>query len=159
MLLRLYLRKNLLYLPTVALTDAGFYRDVEPVQVVGLVDIPLLEQAIKGALARGNPVVSAPPRAAIPKPVVLAYAKVKSWSAFERDALTWLVRREENAYHLSMGRRRIDRGWDHSVVAETLPSAAADDTVARWIIAAILRAIHTSGVNGQASRCDRDIDN
>src|SRR5688572_21248607 len=82
MLWQLYLRKGMAYVPTVAQTGAGFYTNIEPVAVVPVTDSGALENAIKIAMSKGNPIVPTPTRDAFPKPVVLEYAKVKSWSAF-----------------------------------------------------------------------------
>jgi hypothetical protein len=112
MVWHIYLRNRTAFVPTVAQTDAGFYLDVDPVEVVSATDTECLQHAIEQAIARGNPKVPTPTRAAFPKPVVLKYAKVKSWPAFERGCLYWTIAEENGAYHIIQGRKRPDRGWE-----------------------------------------------
>jgi hypothetical protein len=65
MLWNFYLRNGTAYVPTVAQTEAGFYLDVEPVEVVPATDFQALQQAIKRSLNRGNPKVPTPSRASV----------------------------------------------------------------------------------------------
>jgi hypothetical protein len=67
--------------------DEGFYRGVEPVAVVSASNTGELRQALRATIARGNPAVPILRRSEIPLPVLLKYAGVKSWSAFERHAV------------------------------------------------------------------------
>jgi hypothetical protein len=78
-----YVRKGIAYVPTRAITEAG-YLDVEPVAVAAVADFETFRRAIYDALRRGNPTVPTPTRAKFPVPVVLKYAKARSWSAFEK---------------------------------------------------------------------------
>jgi len=91
MLWQLYLRNGTVYVPTVAQTEAGFYMDIEPVNVVSANDSEALQRAIMEAMSRGNPIIPTPTRAASPKPTVLKYSKAKSWSAFEKQASNWTI--------------------------------------------------------------------
>jgi hypothetical protein len=75
MLWHLYLRKGTAYIPTVSLpAGAGYYLDIDPVEVVPAADSEALRHAVKQAIGRGNPRVPTPPRDAAP--VVLKYAKL-----------------------------------------------------------------------------------
>ena len=112
MLWNVYLRYGVAYVPTVAQTDAGFFLDVDPVAVVSATDTEALQHAIKQAIGRGNPKVATPTRAAFPKPVLLKYAKVKSWSAFEKGCLNWTIVEEDGVYQVKPGRKWPDRGWE-----------------------------------------------
>src|SRR5256885_17252816 len=98
MLWNLYLRNGTAYVPTVAQTEAGFFLDTDPVEVIPAVNTEALRNAVKQAIARGNPKVPTPTRAAFPKPVVLRYAKVKSWSAFEKGCSNWTIVETDGLY-------------------------------------------------------------
>src|SRR5882672_2271708 len=112
MLWNVYLRNGIAFIPTVAQTDAGFFLDIDPVAVISATDAEALQDPIKQAMGRGNPKVPTPTRAAFPKPVVLKYAKVKSWSAFEKGCLNWTIVVEDGVYHIKRGRKRPDHGWE-----------------------------------------------
>ncbi len=120
MLWNLYLRSVTVYLPTVAQTDAGFYLDLEPVQVVSVADTPALRRAIQQTLASGNPRVPSPSRGKFPKPVVLKYANVKSWAIFERSTLYWKVVEKDGIYQIIPGRRAQTGGWEDDPIAKGL---------------------------------------
>ena len=142
MLWHMYLHKAMAYVPTIAQTQAGFYMDIEPVAVIPVTNVGALENAIRVAMGKGNPIVPTPARAAFPKPVVLRYAKVKSWSAFERDALSWTILEKAGRYQIEPGRKRPDgKGWEPDPDrVETLPPGTTPDEVARRVAAILARA-------------------
>jgi hypothetical protein len=80
----LYLRKGTVYLPTMGKMDKGFYRGIEPVAAVPASDTDGVRQALHATIARGNPIVPMLRRSEWKPPVLLKYAGVKYWSAFER---------------------------------------------------------------------------
>jgi hypothetical protein len=142
MLWNVYLRNGMAFIPTVAQTDAGFFLDVDPVGVVSATDTEALQHAIKQALGRGNPKVPAPTRAVFPKPVLLKYAKVKSWPAFEKGCLNWTIVEKDGVYHVKQGRRRPDRGWeDDPKRIEALPPGAGIDEVAQRVTSSVQAAL------------------
>jgi len=108
----LYLRNGTVYVPTVARTEAGYFMDIDPVEVVSAANDDALRHATKEAINKRNPAVPTPTRAAFPKPVVLKYAKVKSWSAFEKGTLPWTIEEKDGSYSIKQGRKRPDRGWE-----------------------------------------------
>ena len=87
MLLNLYWNKKTgeILIPSVVKAEAGFWLDVEPVERASMSDRISLVKAIVSAFARGGEVVPTPPRDSHLKPVVLAHAKAKTWSAFARQ--------------------------------------------------------------------------
>lgn len=142
MLWNVYLREGMAFIPTVAQTDAGFFLDVDPVGVVSATDAEALQHAIKQAIGRGNPKVPAPTRAAFPKPVVLRYAKLKSWTAFEKGCLNWTIVEKDGGYHVKQGRRRPDRGWeDDPERTEALPPGTGIDEVAQRVSSSVQTAL------------------
>ncbi|HEX3799131.1 MAG TPA: hypothetical protein VH413_10560 [Verrucomicrobiae bacterium] len=139
MLLHLYLRNKIVYLPTVAQTEAGFYIDIEPVKVVPAAESQALQNAILEIMAKGNPVVPTPTRAAFSKPVLLNYAKVKSWSAFEKNTSVWTIDKKGGKYYITPGRSRADKGWEDDLPQmESLPLNAPLDTVAQRVAYLVL---------------------
>jgi hypothetical protein len=142
MLWNVYLRYGVAYVPTVAQTDAGFFLDVDPVAVVSATDTEALQHAIKQAIGRGNPKVATPTRAAFPKPVLLKYAKVKSWSAFEKGCLNWTIVEEDGVYQVKPGRKRPDRGWeDDPKRSKALLPGTSIDGVAQRVTSSVQAAL------------------
>lgn len=90
----IYLRKGTIYLPTMGIVEKGFYRGVEPVTVVSVTNTETLRQALLATIARGNPTVPRLRRSEYPPPVLLKYAKVKTWSAFDSDTSLWTISEE-----------------------------------------------------------------
>jgi hypothetical protein len=162
MLWQLYLRKGTAYVPTVAQTEAGFYTDIEPVAVIPVTDSRALEIAIKVVMNKGNPIVPTPTRAAFPKPIVLEYAKVKSWSAFEKDALNWTIVEEAGNYKIKPARKRADGiGWEADPDrVEALPPGTTHDDIARRIASLLAQAavglaiFPGAGDAARSKRCD-----
>lgn len=141
MVWHIYLRNRTAFIPTVAQTEAGFYLEVDPVEVVSATDTEALHLAAKKAIGRGNPKVPTPTRAAFPKPVVLKYAKVTSWPAFERGSLYWTIAQKDGVYQIMRGRKRPDRGWeDDPEKIEELPPGASIDEVAQRVTRSVQTA-------------------
>ncbi len=143
MLWKIYLRKRMAYVPTVAATEAGFFLEIDPVEVVPADEAEAVQAAIKRALGRGNPKVPTPTRAAAPKPVILKYANVNSWSAFENGTETWTVIQDDNgSYQIKRGRRRSDAGWeDDPAKIEASPDGATADQVSERVASLIQSAL------------------
>jgi hypothetical protein len=142
MLWNIYLRKGTAYVPTVAQTEAGFFLDTDPVEVVPAVDTEALRNAVKKAIGRGNPKVATPTRAAFPKPVVLKYAKVKSWSTFEKGCSNWTIVENDGLYRIKRGRNRPDGGWeDDPAQIEALPPGTDIDEIAQRAASAMKSAL------------------
>jgi len=142
MLWNLYLRNGMAYVPTVAQTEAGFFIDVEPVEAVPASDAEALQRAVKQAINRGNPKIPTPTRATFPKPAVLKYAKVKSWSAFERDSINWTIVEKEGCYQIKRGRRRAEGGWeDDPEHIEVLPRGVELSEIAQRVVSSVQSVI------------------
>lgn len=151
MLWQFYLRKGSVYVPTVAQTEAGFYLDIEPVEVASVQDVEAVQRAIVGAIRRGNPRVPTPTRATSPKPVVLKYSDVKSWPRFERDAENWTLNDASGRYQLTPGRRRADRGWEDDLDRlEEFPADIGIEALA-YKVACSIRSVFDSQSNGAES--------
>jgi hypothetical protein len=74
--------KGLIVIPARAKTEAGFWMDVEPVEVAPLHEQNLVTSAIKRVAFSPLITIPTPPRRDFPKPVVLRAGKVRSWSQF-----------------------------------------------------------------------------
>jgi hypothetical protein len=126
----IYLRKVTVYLPTMGKMDKGFYRAVEPVAVVSVSNIEGVRSALLATIARGNPIVPMLPRSDWPPPILLKYAGVKSWSAFERGMLFWDITENKNIFQIAGQRKQPDGMWrDDPEQAITFPLGAAVDFV------------------------------
>jgi hypothetical protein len=83
---------------------------MEPVDVVPLSNTDAVRRALHSTIARGNPPAPAYSPGNFPPPVLLKYAGVKSWSAFERGALTWGIEQRDGIYQI-VGYRRSAKGY------------------------------------------------
>jgi hypothetical protein len=137
MLITCVLKDGVVYLPTVAKTEAGFYMDREPVALVPVTNPDALRQALKDAARRGNPIVPTPKRNAFPPPVLPKYAGVKSWSKFMQGASEWTIAEDKGAYRIVPYRKDPTGGpsWvedrDHKI--DFPPGTTADEAFSRMI--------------------------
>ena len=83
-----YLRRGIVYIPTLGMMDKGLYRDVEPVAVSPSSNSEALRRAFAEVFARGNPQVPVPKQPDASPSVLLKYAGVKTWRAFARETST-----------------------------------------------------------------------
>jgi hypothetical protein len=129
-----YVRRGMAYIPDVALTDAGFNLDVEPVRVVEVKDVTSLANAISSAMSRGNPEIRAPAR--LPKPVILGPAGVKSWAAFEREGAVFAIFKDENEIEIVESEPTKSGAWTNDPIPEftyTFPKTASAMDIAQFI--------------------------
>jgi hypothetical protein len=104
MYIHFYLRNGIVYVPTVGKMGQGFYRDIEPVAKIPVVNTDALRRAIAAALETGNPEVPIPPRNNWPRAIIPKYAGVKSWSAFTKDMQIWGIDQREGIFSI-IGKR------------------------------------------------------
>jgi hypothetical protein len=97
----IYLRNGIVYLPTMGKMDEGFYRGIEPVAVVPVAKTDELHQALLATIVRGNPSTPILRRSAYPPAVLLKYARLKSWSAFERSSALWSLGEKDGHYEIN----------------------------------------------------------
>ena len=133
----LYLRKQVVYVPTTGkLDDEPVYRKMEPVDVVPLSKTDDVRRALLSAIARGNPSAPRYTPGNFPPPVVLKYAGVKSWSAFERGTSTWGINESNGAFQIVGYRRHPTKGYseqDPQQKIEFLPGTSVDAVIDRMI--------------------------
>ena len=106
---QVYLRKGTMYLPTLGIMEKGFYRGIEPVSVVSVANTEAVRQALLATIARGNPTVPRLRRSEYPPPVLLKYAGVKTWSAFDSDTSLWTIS-EEGGRFVIVAYRKLPTG-------------------------------------------------
>jgi len=136
MLCHLYIRDRTAYIPTAAKTDAGYYLDIEPVEVKTISDEEGFIAAIKRTINRGHPIVPAPTRGTgFPKPVILRHAKMRSLAAFEKDASYWQLHKQDNLYRIEQWKKGTQGGWiSDQARSEALPlGASVDEAVKRLV--------------------------
>jgi hypothetical protein len=135
MYLSISLRKGIVYIPTMGKMGRGFFRGVEPVGTVAVSSTEALREAITAAITRGNPPVPIPNRRDWPPPVVLKYAGVKSWSAFERGMKLWDTEKKEDRFQITRQKKQTDGMWkDDPEQTVSFPSnALIDEVVARLV--------------------------
>jgi hypothetical protein len=131
----LYLRTGTIYLPTMGKMAEGFYRGVEPVEVVSAADIDGVRQALRTTIARGNPIVPMLRRSEWKPPVLLKYAGVRSWSAFERGMSFWTIKSKDTTFQIAGQKKQPNRMWkdDPEQAVISLPGATIDDVIERMI--------------------------
>jgi hypothetical protein len=91
------LKDGIVYVPTTAKTEAGFYMSREPVAVVPAANTEALRRALQDVMDRANPIIPTPKRDAFPTPMLPKYAGARSWSAFMRGASEWSIIEKEVA--------------------------------------------------------------
>lgn len=129
------LRNGIVYLPTMGKMGKGFYRGVEPVAVVPAKNTEALREALKATIARGNPAVSQPQRRQDwPPPVILKYARVNSWSEYERGRQVWDINESESIFQIA-GNIRGPNGWveDRKQTINFPPGTSVDSVIDRMI--------------------------
>jgi len=115
--------------------DKGFYRGVEPVATVAVSNTDELRQALAKTIARGNPHVPMLRRREIPAPVLLKYAGVKSWSAFERGMRQWSIVERQGSFQIAKQEKKPDGMWrdDPDQIVDFPAGASVDDVIERMI--------------------------
>jgi hypothetical protein len=131
----LYLKGHNVFVPTTGRLDQPVYRDMEPVEVVAVMNTEAVRRALFSAIARGNPPAPRYSPGNFPPAAVLKYAGVKTWSAFARGTLTWRIEENSGIYQIE-GYRRNQKGYweqDHGQKIIFPPQTTIDTVVDRMI--------------------------
>jgi hypothetical protein len=131
MLFHGYLKKGIVYVPTVVKLQTGAYMDVEPVAVVPAANTDALRGAFSEAVARKNVVVPNPPKDKWPPPVLPRYAGTKSWSAFAKGVSLWSIEETNGDYRI-VGYRMHPKGYlqeDSEQITDLPPGSTAGDVI------------------------------
>jgi hypothetical protein len=131
----IYFRNYTVYVPTMGKMGKGFYRGVEPVAVVSASNTEALRQALTATIARGNPDVPKLLRREWPPPVLLKYAGVKSWSAFERGMLLWNIVEKDGIYQIAGHAKQPNGMWkeDPEQTIKFVPGTSVGDVINRMV--------------------------
>lgn len=137
MLVSCTLKNGIVYVPTVAKTETGFYMDREPVAVVPAANTEALRRALYDVVARGNAIIPTPKRNAYPPPVLPKYAGEKTWSAFMRGVSEWNISEKDGNYQIVQYREnpKRDGSWieDPDRKIEFPAGTTIDDVIDRMI--------------------------
>ena len=137
MLFSCTLKDGVVYVPSMAKTEAGFHMRQEPVAVVPAVNTEALRRALQDVMDRANPIIPTPKRDAFPPPVLPKYAGAKSWSAFMRGASEWSIIEKEGCYRILPYRKDPDGGpgWvpDRKGQIDFPAGTKRDDVIDRMI--------------------------
>ena len=121
-----YLRMGLVYVPTTAMVQRGFYQIGEPVTVASVSDAVAIRRALTEMMTRGNPKVPAPDPSDRSPPAVTKYAGVKNWGSFVRNASAWGIDDREGTFKILGYRRDPPNGWTHDrSLDETFPAGTS----------------------------------
>jgi hypothetical protein len=133
MLYSCYLRKGIVYVPTVG-NRRGVYTLIEPVAVVPVANTEGLRTAFRDAIARKN--VDVPPvKGKWPSPILPKYAGVKTTAAFDRGTSTWKIQEDDEKYKIVAYRRHPDGYWaeDRAQTIEFPFGNSVDSVIDRMI--------------------------
>jgi hypothetical protein len=133
MLYQCYLRKRIVYVPTVG-KRGGAYTDIDPAAVVPVADTEGLRRAFLSAIAKKNVPVPLQ-KGKRPPPVILKYAGVRTWSAFANGTLVWNIDEEEDLYQIVGHRVHPDGYWvrDEEQKIRFPPGTSVDVVIDRMI--------------------------
>ena len=98
MLCTCYLKKNMVYVPSIG-KRGGAYVVMEPIAAVPVANTNDLHHAFAQAIAR-EPVILPLLKRQHPPFVMLKYTGDKSWAAFARSTQTWDIRETETGYKI-----------------------------------------------------------
>jgi hypothetical protein len=90
-LIRCYLYREKVVVPTVKQTEAGFYVDSQPVEVHPMKDRQSLHSELVQALTKENEMVPTPDASQEAGSVILDKLGLQKWSSFEKSAVMYTI--------------------------------------------------------------------
>lgn len=111
MYIHVYLRQGIVYMPTVARTEAGFYMNVEPVAEVSVSNTDGIRSAFHELIARGTAVIPTPKRNEYPPSLLPKYAGVKTDRAFMHGTAHWAIDKKDGDCQIIGYRVHKDGYW------------------------------------------------
>ncbi len=135
MLYHCYLKKGVVYLPTVVNQGTAVYMDIEPVRTVRVADTEGLRRALGDTMSKPNAFVPPSIEDARKPPVVLKYTGDRSWSALQRSALCWVIKDKDGQYKIAGHRIHQGRYWeeDPKQTIKFDPGTSAGEVIERMI--------------------------
>jgi hypothetical protein len=130
-----YLRKGIVYIPTLGMMDKGLYRHIEPVATSPQSNTDALREIFAEAFARGNPKVPLLKQPDTSPSVLLKYAGVKTWRAFALEASTWSVDERDGQYKILWYRKDPPNGWTRDKSQDEIfpAGSSASEVIERMI--------------------------
>jgi hypothetical protein len=110
-LARFYVADRQVIVPTVAITEAGFYVDIEPVAVIDIRDAAFVKESLLAVLNQENRQIPTPKRVDAPGSVILETMNLKKWQVFERKAVLYTVHKGDEAIVVYATGRGADGLW------------------------------------------------
>ena len=139
-----YLRKGVVYIPTLGMVNKGLYQHIEPVAMAPVSNTDALRGIFSEVFARGNPQVPLPEQPDTSPSVLLKYAGVKTWSTFARIASTWGVDERDGQYKILGYRKDPPNGWVRDKTQdEVFPVGTTATDVVNRLIAILQGAAQT----------------
>jgi hypothetical protein len=135
MLHKCYLKNSTVYLTTVVNQVTAVYMDVEPVTAIPVVDTKALHQALADLISKPNAFVPRSVEDARRPPVILKHTGDKSWPAFRRAAMCWVIKHREGLYKIA-GHRTHQSGYWEEDPEQTIrfpPGTTVNDVVDRMV--------------------------
>lgn len=136
--INLYVHQGRVLIPTAGETDAGQFRNIEPVEVADSSDPVQIQKAFKRVVARGSLSLGTPTPSWPRQSVVEARAGAKSWAEFIRDATVWGVAVKSETFELIPNEFSPPFGFvDAHVKKQVFPSTIGLDALAAKVAEAV----------------------
>ena len=113
-LIRCYLYREKVVVPTVKQTEAGFYVDSQPVEVHPINDRQSLHSELVQALTKANEVVPTPSADQEAGSVILDKLGLHKWSSFEKSAVMYTIMLGVRYITVYASGRGADGMWSES---------------------------------------------
>lgn len=140
MLIAVYLRQGVVYVPTLGKIEGGPYRWVAPYSRCQFTEKATLRQLIEDRFRRGNPALEATSATANIFPYRGTVPHVTSWSAFYRESRSWYLREHAGIYRMQgtrPGKKSHEPDPDQlTIFAETTDVATVCDRLIETLEAA-----------------------
>lgn len=139
MLCSIYLKKDVVIIPTMGRVPEGFHLAVEPIAVVPVSDSDRLRHALVEAVARENPSVPSSRNREEGKrrrAIFHKYAKVRSAPELQRSTRSWSIEEENGRYQIvgtkeaPYGGKRADPEQKEMFAAGTTVDAVVNRMIA-----------------------------
>lgn len=110
-LLRFYLHKDKLVIPTVCETEAGFFVDQSPITIVAAKNRDRLKPALLKVISSPNKLIPTPEATDTPGSIILERLVIDSWTEFEKDAVLYTVHKGARYTTLHVAGKGSDGMW------------------------------------------------
>ncbi|MBX9878667.1 MAG: hypothetical protein K2Y22_09430 [Candidatus Obscuribacterales bacterium] len=134
-LLRCYLRKKQVIIPTIAKADAGFYLDAEPVHVFDLSDASGIKKELVKQQKEQEHEIPTPASGKAPGSVILEKLHLTNWQNFEKETVMYTLHRGNEGAALYVTGRAANGLWSHNKDFEhKFPESASAEEIADSIM-------------------------